>query len=195
MSKVLPTLLVAASLTAALSSAQDGPASRVDGEGKRLIPFVLTDQNGKKFSFTQDAAGRPVLLTFIFTRCPGACPFVVESCLGAARKVAASKGATAKPLVVAVSFDPEFDTPEVLRAYATERQIPPGEVVFLTGDPKKVARVVKAYEVGVGKDEKGEIFHGFVTLVIDKDGRIVSRYFGYAIDEKSLLADAERSAR
>jgi len=139
--------------------------------------------------------GRPVLLTFIFTRCPGPCPYVVEMSLTAARKAADPKDPKSKPLVVAVSFDPAHDTPPVLRAYMKERRIKPGEAVLLTGDPNAVKEVVEAYGVNVQKDAAGEIAHSFQTVVISREGRMVARYFGYNVDEEALLRDAKRAAR
>jgi protein SCO1/2 len=158
-------------------------------------PIELIDQDGKPFSMEAGRQGRPVLLTFIFTHCPGPCPYVVEMSLAAARKAVDPKDPGSRPLVVAVSFDPRRDTPEVLRDYMKERRIKPGEAVFLTGDPKKVEEVVLAYGVNVKRSESGDIDHAFQTVVVDRSGRMLARYYGYNIDEDALQKDAKAAAR
>jgi len=174
--------------------ATDPPAVRLEED--RIPPAVdLVDQDGRPFSLLRDRGGRPVLLTFIFTRCPGACPFVVEQARAAARDAANPKDLRSRPLVVAVSFDPEHDTPAVLRAYAKERQILRSEAVFLTGKPAAVEAVTKAYELSVVKDADGQIQHAFQTVVIDRAGRITARWLGYNVDRAALAADARRAGR
>ena len=56
-------------------------------------------------------------------------------------------------------------------------------------------RAVHDWEVNVGRDEKGDIFHGFQTAVIDRGGTIVARYYGAGIDVKALAADVRAAAR
>jgi protein SCO1 len=170
------------------------PATRV-AEKDVPPPIELIDQDGKPFSMEAGRQGRPVLLTFIFTHCPGPCPYVVEMSLAAARKAADPKDPKSRPLVVAVSFDPQRDTPAVLRDYMKERRIKPGEAAFLTGEPKKVEEVVLAYGVNVSRSASGDIDHAFQTVVVDRSGRMLARYYGYNIDEDALQKDAKAAAR
>lgn len=189
-----PLALLLALSAAGIASAGEPPATRV-AEKDPPPPVELIDQDGKPFAMESARQGRAVILTFIFTRCPGACPYVVEMSLAAARKAADPKDAKSKPLVVAVSFDPGHDTPPVLRAYMKERKIRPGDAVLLTGEPKKVEEVVLAYGVNVSRSASGDIEHSFETVVVDRSGRMVSRFFGYNIDEEALQQDAKAAAR
>lgn len=184
------TVVLAASL-----SAQEGPAERRDEKPPSDPPEIrLVDQNGKPFDLQKDRDGRPVLLTFIFTRCPGACPLVMEKSVAAATKAASAKDARRRPLVVGLSFDPEHDTPKVLRAYAKERGFERKHVALLTGDAAVVKKIVEEYGVSVGRNpDDGSIFHGFQTVVIDRAGKIVARYYGYDIDSKALAEDARKA--
>jgi protein SCO1/2 len=192
--RLTPLALVLVLFASGTASAGEPPATRV-AEKDPPPPIELIDQDGKPFSMETGRQGRPVLLTFIFTRCPGACPYVVEMSLTAARKAADPKDPNSRPLVVAVSFDPAHDTPPVLRDYMKERRIKPAEAVLLTGEPKKVEEVVLAYGVNVKHSASGDIDHAFETVVVDRSGRMVSRYFGYNIDEEALQKDAKTAAR
>ena len=159
--------------------------------GGKAPDFTLVAADGGSFSLAK--AGRPVLLTFIFTECPGACPLVVEAAVAAARAV--PKGLP-KPLVVAVSFDPKVDTPKVLRGYAKERGIEPGEARMLTGSVRDLTKVCESYGVHVGRNaDDGSIFHTFATLVLDAKGNVVARHDGPEIDQKLLDGDATEAAR
>ena len=170
------------------------PAGRLDGENKPAADFTLLTQDAKPFTLSKDGAGRPLLVTFIFTSCPGACPLVVDECIDAARKAGKGLPAKDRPLVLAVSFDPDVDTPAKLRQHMKESHLSPRDVVFLTGTRESVGKVVHDWGVSVGRDKKGDIFHGFQTVVLDRSGRIVAKYFGAGIDRKDLLADVKTAS-
>ncbi len=188
-----PLVLAAALLLAGSAAAQ--PATRKEGRGERAPDFTLVTQDGKVFTLGRDGRERPVLLTFIFTSCPGACPLVVDECLEAARAAGKGRPAKDRPLVVALSFDPVVDTPKRLREHMKENKFKRSEIVFLTGGKDAVEKAVRDWEVNVGRDEKGDIFHGFQTAIIDRRGTIVARYYGAGIDVKALTADAKAAAR
>ena len=186
-------VVAAALLCAGAASAQ--PATRKDGRGEKAPDFTLVTPEGNVFTLGTDGRGRPILLTFIFTSCPGACPLVVDECLEAARAAGKGRPEKDRPYVVAVSFDPDVDTPQHLRAHMKENKFKSSEIVFLTGSRGAVDRAVHDWEVNVGRDDKGDIFHGFQTAVIDRAGTIVSRWYGAGIDVKALTVDARAAAR
>jgi protein SCO1/2 len=189
---VLAFALAAALPAAAQSSVTK--ASRLDGEGKQAPDFTLLTQDAKPFTLSKDGAGRPLLVTFIFTSCPGACPFVVEECLEASRKAGMGRPARERPLVLAVSFDPDVDTPAKLKQHMRASHLSPREVVFLTGGKVVIEKVIHDWGVNVGRDKKGDVFHGFQTAVLDRSGRIVAQYFGAGIEMKALIADVKTAS-
>jgi len=190
-------LLAAVVLAAASGAAAQSvtPATRMDGRGEKAPDFTLVTQDEKVFTLGRDGRGRPLLLTFVFTSCPGACPYVVEECLQAARAAGKGRPEKDRPLVVAVSFDPAVDTPKRLREHMKENGLKASEIVFLTGGADAVEKVTHDWAVNVGRDEKGDIFHGFQTAVIGRDGTIVARYYGAGIEMAKLTADAKAAAR
>jgi protein SCO1/2 len=189
--RLLPVLVAFAFAAAPPADGQSSVthASRLDGEGKAAADFTLLTQDAKPFTLSKDGAGRPLLVTFIFTSCPGACPLVVDECIDAARQAGKGRPGKDRPLVLAISFDPDIDTPAKLKRHMKESHLSPRDVVFLTGSKVDVDRVVHDWGVNVGRDKKGDIFHGFQTAVLDRSGRIVAKYFGAGIEKKDLLAD------
>ena len=192
LSALVALMFVAALPVAGQSSVTH--ASRLDGEGKPAADFTLLTQDAKPFTLSKDGAGRPLLVTFIFSSCPGACPLVVDECIEAARQAGKGRPAKDRPLVLAVSFDPDVDTPAKLKRHMKENHLSPRDVVFLTGTKEVVDKVVQDWGVSAGRDEKGDIFHGFQTVVLDRSGRIVAQYFGAGIEKKDLLADVKAAS-
>ena len=93
---------------------------------------VLLDQRGRKVRFYSDVlAGKVVCLAFIFTQCNDACPLMMA-------KLNRVKAALAERFpgdveFVALSIDPENDTPEELAKFAVKHGAAGPGWTFLTG--------------------------------------------------------------
>jgi protein SCO1 len=103
-----------------------------DGTTMRLRTILDTD--------------KPVALNFIFTTCTTICPVMTATFAQMQRKL----GDQASNLqVVSISIDPEYDRPEVLKAYG--RQFHAGSNwTFLTGDSKDILTVLQSFETFAG---------------------------------------------
>lgn len=196
MKRALPVLAAFVFVAALPAAGQSSVthAGRLDGESRPAPDFTLLTQDAKTFTLSKEGAGRPLLVTFIFTSCPGACPLVVDECIDAARRAGKGRPTKDRPLVLAVSFDPDVDTPAKLKEHMRENHLSPRDVVFLTGSKEAVDKVVHDWGVSVGRDKDGDIFHGFQTVVLDRAGRIVAKYFGAGIEKKDLLADVKTAS-
>src|SRR5262249_52474942 len=90
---------------------------RVPGE---MPPnFELVNQDGKHIRL-QQYRGKALLLTFIYTRCPLAeyCPMATHNFAEIEKALAKTPAAYAKTHLLTISFDSQYDTPEVLRNYS-----------------------------------------------------------------------------
>ncbi len=136
-------------------------------------PFRLVDQNGAVV--TEDALkGRPSIVFFGFTHCPDICPttlFDVSEVYKALGRDGDKVGA------YFVSVDPERDTPDILKEYLSSFD---PHLRGLTGDPKSVAAMEKAYRVYSKKvplDAGGYTMdHTALVYLMDKDGRFVAPF-------------------
>ena len=70
-----------------------------------------------------------------------------------------------------MTFDPEFDTPPVLRAYGERYQYDPKNWSFLTGSKEKIGELASASGVKY-EPASGFIEHNFRTLIIDAAGHL-----------------------
>ena len=126
--------------------------------------FELTAQTGERFS-SASLAGKVWMASFVFTRCRGICPLIVES----KKRVAGTLDSGDPWLMVSFSVDPEYDTPEVLAEYA--RDLDPGKWVFLTGEKAPLYEMItKGFLLGVedeGGTEQEPILHSQKIALVD----------------------------
>jgi len=104
--------------------------------------FRLTDQFGKTYTLSS-LRGRPVLLTFLYTGCTDVCQLIAANLHQTYKKL----GSQARQIeVVALTVDPEHDTPDNIRQFLDERGLI-DEWRLLTGSRNQLAPVWNAYHI------------------------------------------------
>ena len=144
--------------------------------GTAMPDFELTDQAGKPLALSA-LQGKVVAVTFIYSRCPlpDYCPRMIEN-FKALRDRFASR--MDRDLVfLTISFDPRYDTPEILSRYAASQRAGGPGWHFLTGEPAKIERVCNAFGIRYWAEE-GLITHSLQTAVIDRAGRLAATIEG-----------------
>lgn len=176
-------------VTAVASTASRPEPNKGIAVGDRAPDFTLTDQTGKPVRLSS-LRGEPVAVTFVYTRCPDAtaCPMTMAKF---AKLNAALTSAKAGRLL-AVTVDPENDTPAVLADYAKKIGADPERWKFLTGRPEAVARVAESFGVLYYSDH-GKIVHSQAVAVLDSDGRLASIYYGADWEPEQVLQDLEKA--
>lgn len=139
------TLLVATTQTA--SSSGSPTALRGDitwPAGTRPAPgFALRDQDGRRVSLAA-FRGRPVVVTFLDSRCTNLCP-VEGRLLGDVQRMLPP---ARRPVILAVSVNPT-DTPQSVRRFVQVHAHWAAPWYWLMGTKAQLAPVWKAYAVGV----------------------------------------------
>jgi cytochrome oxidase Cu insertion factor (SCO1/SenC/PrrC family) len=119
------------------------PATEAAREAKARAWFtdtVLLDQRGQPLKFYSDVvAGKVVCVAFIFTTCREACPLLMSRL----NRIKASLGGRfgGEVTFVAISVDPENDTPAALQAFAAKHGAAVPGWTFLTGSRADLATV------------------------------------------------------
>jgi len=80
-------------------------------------------------------------------------------------------GAPANWHLLSISFDPEFDSPPLLKAYGNSYQYDPKHWSFLTGPVDKIGELARQSDVSYQLDA-GTFNHNFRTLIIDANGHL-----------------------
>lgn len=159
------------------------------GEAVPDTPFV--DQDGKKRSFS-GFKGSPLVVTFIYTKCPlpTFCP-LMDRHFAAMQKPLADDPALDKVHLVTVSFDPTTDTPAVLKQHAKTLNADLTRWTFLTGDRDEIDRFAARFGVSVGRalNDPRDITHNLRTAIVGADGKLVKVYTGNDWSPQQVLAD------
>lgn len=137
-----------------------------------LLDYFFTNELGAPVSLSQ-FKGQALAITFFFTRCPipEYCPRLSKNFQESSRKLRALPHAPTNWHFLSVTFDPAFDTPDVLRAYARSYDYDPRDWSFLTGAPDKIAELARASDV-TATPEGGLFNHNFRTLIINARGEL-----------------------
>jgi protein SCO1 len=120
------------------------------------VELVAEDNSVIRFAELLDT-DRPVMLNFIFTTCTTICP-VLSASFKQVQDLMGSEAA--EVLMISITIDPEYDTPEKLADYA-ERFSAGQQWTFLTGHIDDVVRVEKAFDIFRGAKTN----HEPVTLI------------------------------
>jgi protein SCO1/2 len=146
--------------------------------------FTLTDQSGQKVSMA-DQRGKLVLLTFLYTNCPDVCPLITQNLNQALQMLGASRDDVR---VLAVSVDPEGDTPKSVDEYAKAHHLLP-EFHYLIGSREELTRVWKAYDVAAVASDPELVDHTAYTMLVDQsgEGRVI---YDASVKAKDVVHDA-----
>jgi cytochrome oxidase Cu insertion factor (SCO1/SenC/PrrC family) len=119
-----------------------GQASWPAGE-RRAAPFELRDQNGRAVSLP-DLQDRPVLITFLDSRCVEQCPIAGRQLGIMLRGMAPAD----RPALLIVSVDPAGDTPASIRHAMTKWGLAgPYRWHWLRGSKSELAAVWRGYGI------------------------------------------------
>ena len=156
------------------------------------LDFEMTDQNGQALTFG-DLVGKPLAISFIFTRCPNPkmCPLITLTLAHLQRDLELANLAEDVTLVL-LTYDPVYDTPERLRQYGLERGLQFSNAVMLRPDTEAFRQLLSEFQIGVDYQADGSIGHFIELLMVDHDGRFVRDYQGDVWDNVAVLEDLKR---
>jgi protein SCO1/2 len=154
----------------------------VPAAGDAVPDFQFLNQSGKRISIGE-FKGKVLLVTFIYTRCPlpDFCPRMSQNFAKIDKALAADPALYAKTHLLSVSFDPEYDTPAVLRSYGgaytgnyTKEKFAHWD--FAAPSKKDLESVDKFFDVGVTPEKDKTLTHSLSTVVIGPDGKVFKWY-------------------
>jgi protein SCO1/2 len=165
--------------------------------GDAVPDFKLRNQDGRPIRLAQ-FKGKALLITFIYTRCPRPdfCPRVTRNFAEVNKQLATNPSIYAKTHLLCVSFDPEHDTPERLRAYGATYigSDAPGAFVhwdFAVPDGPVLKRMAQFFDVGITNGPDETITHTLSTTLVGPDGKVVRFYPGNEWTPEQVAADVK----
>jgi protein SCO1 len=167
------------------------PAMDLLNPGETIPDVSLVDEHGQRHQVSE-WRGTALAITFIYTRCPlpDFCPVMDRRFAEVQRQVSGDQTLNKKIHLLSISFDPAFDTQEVLAAHATRLGADPSMWSFLTGEAKDVERFALRFGVSVIREGGAtEIVHNLRTAVVDGNGRLVRMLGGNDWQAQELIAE------
>jgi protein SCO1/2 len=171
--------------------------------GDEVPNYRLINQDGKAIR-VHDYKGKTLLLTFIFTRCqvPDQCALMSSNFATVDQGLQKQPELYGKTHLLSVSFDPEYDTPKVLRSYGaaytgryTDEKFDHWE--FASGSADEVKGIAQFFglryytETQSGKEQ---VIHSLRTVVIGPDSKIIKVYRGNEWKPEEVLKDLQATA-
>lgn len=157
--------------------------------------FELVDQDSSRVSFPGDFKGEILVVGFIYTHCPDVCPAITANMSSIHNGLEDSSGVQ----FVEVSFDPERDTPSVLRDYMNSFNLDHRHFTMLTGDPAEVDSLLESMRILAEKTQPDSarkeqylMKHTNRIAVMDRRGRVRFEYPGSAVPPENVIEDINR---
>ena len=171
----------------------------VPAPGDAVPDFKLRNQDGRIIHLDQ-FRGRQLLITFIYTRCPlpNFCPRVTHNFADIHRQLASNPALYDKTHLLCVSFDPDNDTPERLRAYGasyigSDAKDAFSHWDFAVPDKPELAKMAQYFDVGMSQGSDNTITHTLSTTLIGQDGKVVRFYPGNEWTPEQVVGDVKHA--
>jgi len=118
--------------------------------------------------------GNVVMLTAVYASCPHTCPLILTQAKRAIAELSPEERADLR--VIAVTMDPEHDSPDVLHQLAQNHGMESPLYNLVTGASADVEPLLDRMEIARQRDpETGIINHANLFLLIDREGRVAYR--------------------
>ena len=142
--------------------------------------FEFVDSEGRDVCLST-LKGKVWVADFIFTTCTMACPIMTGNMNIIHKKYKKNDDLR----LVSISVYPEYDTPEVLKKYASQYEANTDTWHFLTGNESTVKEVIKdGFKIG---DYEDIIFHSEKFALVDRNGMIRAYYNGMKSEDMKKL--------
>ena len=142
--------------------------------------FEFTNSDGNTVTL-DNLKGKVWVADFIFTTCTMACPMMTGNMNIVHKKFKKNDNVR----LVSISVYPEYDTPEVLKNYASQYDADTEKWLFLTGKEDAVKDIIRdGFKIG---DYEDIIFHSEKFALVDKKGIIRAYYNGMKSEDMKQL--------
>jgi len=152
--------------------------------GARVGNHAFLDARGNAVRLA-DYRGKPLIVSLVYTSCYHTCPVMTRYLKGmveVAREAVGDDGFS----VVTVGFDTPADTPERMRAFASQQGVELPGWDFLSTDAETIARLTSELGFIFFPSPKG-FDHLAQTTLLDGDGRVYRQIYGDRFEAPALV--------
>ncbi|MBG9812702.1 SCO family protein [Priestia endophytica] len=157
-----------------------------------LKPVALQNVHGGEYDFK---SGKVKLVTFFYTNCPDICPLTMADFKDLQAELKKDEIFDSKVELVAISLDPEQDTPSVVKKYAESFGADSSGWKWLRGSLKDTKKIADDLKMQYKKGEGNFLSHSTTMYLIDENNKIRALYdMAYSeepIDKRKILSDIQ----
>jgi cytochrome oxidase Cu insertion factor (SCO1/SenC/PrrC family) len=187
-----PWTLRAPTVAAPFAPGAPDRASVIPVDINAALPSAeLVDQDGRLVQLDRAFAGKTVLLSFVFTRCPDRtlCPAISGKYAYMQTRVDPARFA-----LVEITLDPPYDSPAILRAYAKSYGARPGTWTLLTGKGSAIQHLLDQFGIDSMRVSTDNFLHNDKLFVVSPSGQIADIVDTADWDPEAALAQARAVA-
>lgn len=142
-----------------------------------------------------DLKGKPVIAVMYYGNCTQVCPILIRDARRVFEEVDEELQKDVR--VLAITFDPQNDTPERLRNYAEDKGLNLLEWNFVTGKNSDIRELAMLLGVEYAKKSDGHFAHSNLVTVLNGEGRIIHRMEGLnqPVEEAARLIEKDLESR
>jgi len=148
--------------------------------GREIGDYELLDRQGRAVNLRSDYAGRPLVVSMIFTSCHHVCPTTTKHL---ATAVAAAREALGPDSfdVVTIGFDVANDTPAAMAAFARRQDVDDKHWRFLAASADNIEALSADLGFIFFPTPRG-FDHINQSSVINRDGTVYSQVYGVSFE-------------
>jgi protein SCO1/2 len=166
--------------------------------GTEVPDFGLVNQDGKRIHLSQ-YRGKALLITFVYTRCPqpDQCTLMSNNFAAIDQSLQKQPETYDKTHLLTISFDPDYDTPKVLRSYGASHTGRYSDETFqhwefASGTKDEVKGVAQFFGLRYYHDTESndeEVIHSMRTAIVGADGKVFKLYRGNEWKPEEVLGE------
>jgi len=160
----------------------------VDTIYNAIPAFKFVNQEGDTVT-EKMVEGKIYIADFFLTTCPTICPIMKRQMI----KVYNQYKGNPDVMILSHSIDPDHDTPQVLKKFATDLGVEGNQWQFLTGEKEKIYEIGQKNYLSTAKEDKtadGGYIHSGAFILVDKEKHIRGMYDGTTEEgTQKLIAD------
>ncbi len=160
-------------------------------EGSTLPSALLVDQRGRAVQLARAFAGKTLLLSFIFTRCPDRdlCPAISGKFAYLQSRLDPKHFALAE-----ITLDPPYDSPRALDEYGLNYGANPAIWSLLTGRGMTIVRLLDAFGIDSLRVSTNNFIHNDKLFIVGANGRVADIIETAQWDPEGVIAQARAVA-
>lgn len=148
--------------------------------GQAIGDYQLIDRHGATVNLRSDYAGRPLVISMIFTSCHHVCPATTKHLAKAVESAREALGDDSFD-VVTIGFDVASDTPQAMAAFARRQSVDARNWKFLSANSESIQEISKDLGFIFFPTPRG-FDHMNQSSVIDRGGVVYSQVYGVTFE-------------